>query len=80
MSKTGEEIITIHMLPNISRSKGNHTMKFGWFVEHNVRNIFFKSHGENDVRRLVPDLFLFFKNALYKVETSGQHLSFNIFW
>ena len=28
------------MLPNISRSKGNHTMKFGQLIECNMRNIF----------------------------------------
>ena len=26
-SQTGQQIITIHILPNISRSKGNQTMK-----------------------------------------------------
>ena len=30
--------------------------------------------------RLVPDLVLFFKKALYEVKTSGQLLSLNIFW
>ena len=29
MSKPGLQIITIHILPNISSSKGIHTMKFG---------------------------------------------------
>ena len=29
---------------------------------------FFKSHAKKEARRLVPDLFLFFKKALYKVE------------
>ena len=28
-SKTGQQIITIYMLPNISRSKGNQARKFG---------------------------------------------------
>ena len=32
--------VTIHMFPNISRSKGNQTMKFGQLVEYNVKNIF----------------------------------------
>ena len=31
-SKTGKQIITIHILPNISRSKGNKIMKFGQFI------------------------------------------------
>ena len=68
------------MLPNISRSKCNHAMQFGQFIEYNFRNIFFKYHAENEAGRLVPDLFLFFKNALHKVKTNGLHLSFNILW
>ena len=28
------------MLPNISRSKGNQTMKFGQLIEYNMRDIF----------------------------------------
>ena len=28
-SQTGQQIITIHMLPNISRSKDNQAKKFG---------------------------------------------------
>ena len=35
-----EKIITIHILPNISRSKGNRTMKFGQLLEYDMRNIF----------------------------------------
>ena len=34
------ETITIHILPNILRSKGNYTMKFGQLIEYNVKNIF----------------------------------------
>ena len=29
-----------YTLPNISRSKGNQTMKFGQVIEYNKRNIF----------------------------------------
>ena len=39
-SQTGQQIMKIHMLPNISRSKGNQAMKFGQLVKYNVRNIF----------------------------------------
>ena len=63
-SQTGQQIIAIHILPNISRSKCNQTMKFGQLIEYNVRNVFLKDHTENDTVRLVPDLFLFFKKAL----------------
>ena len=30
----------MHILPNISRSNGNKTMKFGQLIEYNFRNIF----------------------------------------
>ena len=43
--QTGQQIVTIHIitrhiLPNISRSKGNQTIKFGQLIEYNLRNIF----------------------------------------
>ena len=30
--------MTIHILPDISRNKGNQTMKIGHILEHNMRN------------------------------------------
>ena len=39
-SSTGKQITTVHILPKISRSKCNQTMKFGMLVEYNMRNIF----------------------------------------
>ena len=39
-SQSGWQILVIHILPNISRSKGNQTMKFGKLIEYNMRNIF----------------------------------------
>ena len=39
-SKPLQQTITIHILPNISQSKGNQTMKFGQLIEYNRRNIF----------------------------------------
>ena len=38
-SQTGQQIITIHISPNISRSKGNQTMEFGQLREYSKRNI-----------------------------------------
>ena len=37
---SGQQSLTIHILPNITRSKGNQTMKFGHLAENNMRNIF----------------------------------------
>ena len=39
-SQPGKQTIAIHILPNISRSKSNQTMKFGQLIECNMRNIF----------------------------------------
>ena len=55
-SQTGEQTIAIRMLPNISRSKGNQTMKFGQFIEYNMRNIFLeKSCGGETSPRSLPE-------------------------
>ena len=39
-SHPGKQTIVIHILPNIWRSKGNQTMKFGQLIEYNMKNIF----------------------------------------
>ena len=39
-SQPGYQTIVIQILPNISRSKGNPTMKFAQLIECNMRNIF----------------------------------------
>ena len=74
----GIPIITIQIFPNISRSKGNQTMKLGQLIEYNVGNIVGKIMQK--IRRLVPDVFLFFQKALYEVKASDHHLGFNIIW
>ena len=78
--KIGKQIIKVYILPNISQSKDNQTIKFGQLIEYNIRNIFFKNRAENKAGRLVPDLFLCFKKFLYEVKASGHYLGFSIFW
>ena len=39
-SQTGQQIVTINILPNISRSKCKQTMKFGQLIECSMGNIF----------------------------------------
>ena len=39
-SQIGLQTIAIHILPNISKRKGNQTMKFGKLIDYNKRNIF----------------------------------------
>ena len=38
-SQPGLQTIAIKILPNISQSRGNQTMKFGQLIEYNKRNI-----------------------------------------
>ena len=38
-SQTGQQIIAIHILSNISRIKGNQTKKFCQLIEYNMRNM-----------------------------------------
>ena len=45
-SQTGQQIITIHILPNISRSTDNQTMKFGQLKQNKMGNA---------VEKLVPE-------------------------
>ena len=56
MSHTGKQVITIHILPNILRSKGNQAMKFCQLKKYSMRNIFHeksysKCGGETSPRR-----------------------------
>ena len=39
-SQTKQQVITINIFPNISRSKGKQTMKFSLLIDYNMRNIF----------------------------------------
>ena len=42
-SQPGQQTITLHVFPNISRNKGNQVMKFGQVTEDNTRNIFLQT-------------------------------------
>ena len=39
-SQPGKETLVIHILPNVSRSKDNQTMKFGRLIEYNIKKYF----------------------------------------
>ena len=57
MSSTGKLVITIYILPNKSRSKGNQALDLCQLIENNIRNIFLENHMQNVVVKLVPDSF-----------------------
>ena len=39
-SHTGTQIITINILPDISKGKGNQTINFDLLIKYNVKSIF----------------------------------------
>ena len=43
-----------YTLPNISRSKGNQTMKFGQLIEYNMKNSFLQKSFTKCSRETVP--------------------------
>ena len=49
--------------------------------ERQRSKVFFKNnYAENVTEKIAPDLFSFFKKALFEVKASGQDLSCNVFW
>ena len=57
-SQPEKQTLAIHTVPNISRSKGNQTLKFGQLIEHNIRINFLEYHTQNMVAKLFPEPFL----------------------
>ena len=54
----GKQTFAIHILLNISRTKGNKIRKFGQLIEYITWEIFFlKNHTQNKVEKLFPDPF-----------------------
>ena len=56
-SQTGKQTVTIYILPNISRRKGNQKMKFGQLVEYNMRIIFLEKSCINCGEEFIPRPF-----------------------
>ena len=49
----------VHILPNVSKSKGNQTMEYGQLIE---KKFLLKNHAQNEVEKPVPDPVLKNKN------------------
>ena len=64
-SKTGKQIVTTHILPNILRSKKNQIMTFGRLVEYKMRNVFLKYPYKKCCRETSPRSFLSNQNGGY---------------
>ena len=53
-TQPGKQTTAIHILPNLSRHKGNPTIKFGQLTEFNMRNIFLeKTYTRNNSQALL---------------------------
>ena len=57
-SQPGKQLIAIHILLNISRSRAKQTMKFGQLMEYNMKTFFLKNHIQNVLEELFPDSLL----------------------
>ena len=84
-SQTGQQIITIHILTNTSRSQeiktsGNKVWSVNKIQCENNFFFFFKNRAAKELGILIPVLFLVIKKALHKVNAGVQYPSFNIFW
>ena len=55
----------IYDVTDISRSKSNQAMKFGQIIKYSMKNIILEKSWKNEVGRLVPDFFFFFKKMCY---------------
>ena len=68
-SQPGLQTIAIHILPNISQSKGNQTMKFGQLIEYKKRNIFLQKLCENCDRETSSRPLFIILNSLIRSES-----------
>ena len=55
-SQTGKKLVTIHILPNISRPKGNQKKKFDQLIDYNKKYFLLKN--PSVVEKLVPHTFI----------------------
>ena len=57
-SQPGYQTISIHIMTNISRSKGDQAMTFGQVIEYISETCFLKNHIQHVMEILLPDPFL----------------------
>ena len=56
-SQPGKQIIAVHILPYISRSKNNQKAKFGQLIKYNMRKIFLEKPYPKWAGETSPKLF-----------------------
>ena len=76
-SQPGQQTITIHILPNISRSKDNQVMKLRQVIEDNKKTFLNMMQKMSQGNQFQTTFFK--KKSLYELKASGLEFSFNIF-
>ena len=79
-SQRGQRTITIHILPNISRSNCNHSTIFGQIIEYYKINIFLQKSCRKGGRKISSRPLLFYRKALCEVKASGLQLIVSIYF
>ena len=64
-SHTGKQVIMIHILPNISRSKGNRSSKLNPLIAYKVKNPFFLNLYQKCDMETSPRPPIFFQKNLH---------------
>ena len=68
ISQTWQQVITMHILSNISRSKDNQKMSFGRLLVYNMRNVFLEKSFKKLSRQ--SSLRHFYKNTEHISEST----------
>ena len=76
VSQPGYQTVAIQVLSNVSRSKGNETMKFGQLKSLTSEILFFKNHTQNVVEKPFWDPFLKNQNWAYLRVNSLKYIQF----
>ena len=78
MSQPGKQTFAVHILPDISKSKGNQTVKFGQLLEFNIINIFLEKSCTKCVGETIPRSF--FKELKLSISLDQQSkVSYSLF-
>ena len=62
--------MAIHVLPDISRNKGNQTIRFGQLIKYKTRNNFLENNTQNVVEKLQYSQNLFSKIEINHISGS----------
>ena len=71
-SQTGKQIITIHILFNITKSKCNQTMKFGQLIEYNMKKVLLEQSSQNVAGKDSP--WHFYEKSKLSISLASRYI------